>query len=572
MSTTYTIKQALADIKLIQEAQMAEKEKLIAENDFIQQLQNHSSSYIGSSTLTKLMTAIINISFVTTTDIVTQFCNVLENMKLIRSDRESVDSEKFLKYLGMLSGTSNKSDRISILHELFLKFNTNDLKFFFTVLLRKLRLGIRKKVDTVSLLNDFDVAKCVPFRPNGKKKDTFDWTNHILEKKYDGERVFVKCENSNIGMYSRNMRQSKYQYCSEYFGKLPNCILDGEMMVYDTKQAKWLNCWTKKANHLKLYFYVFDAVSIDGNDLRNMSWLERQTEIMRHLKPFSIKGKFEFKYAEQIKCLSEQDFTNNIQKYVLSGTIEGLVVKSKNAAYNDPRAWIKVKRESYDSKNATFDVILVAGAFSKNGKWANKMTSFLMAVPERNSDETICYKVVGAVQNGFSVEEVSKINEITTIGCNNDKISKERPINGIACDKKFLHFPKDEWLVVEVKSNELTKNQCLKYPSVVRMRHDKNYHSATEFSTILAMMPKKAYGIDEGIDMEQTSITSSKKNKTSSSSTSTCLESKKNTQKRKRASESKKKGGGESSSLAKAAKKQKLLTEFPEISPKATSA
>lgn len=69
------------------------------------------------------------------------------------------------------------------------------------------------------------------------------------------------------------------------------------------------------------------------------------------------------------------------------------------------------------------------------------MTSFLMVAPNKENG----YVVLGAVSNGFSVSDIRKLNQIDTMGCNSGKTA----INGLVCDKKFQHFAKNNWFVVE---------------------------------------------------------------------------------------------------------------------------
>ena len=102
------------------------------------------------------------------------------------------------------------------------------------------------------------------------------------EIKYDGERLQVHKNGSSFNYFSRNLKAvqaHKTAHLKEFIPKcFPNAhslILDGEILLYDTKTKKPLPFGTlgvHKKNAFKdasVCLYVFDCFYLNGQDLMN---------------------------------------------------------------------------------------------------------------------------------------------------------------------------------------------------------------------------------------------------------------------------------------------------------------
>lgn len=127
----------------------------------------------------------------------------------------------------------------------------------------------------------------------------------LAEVKYDGERLQVHKNGTQFNYFSRNLKPvqpHKVSYLKEYIPKaLPSAkqlILDGEVLLYDTKTKKPLPFGTlgkHKKNSFKeatVCLYVFDCLFFNGEDLTNKSCSERRKILMENMT--EIPGRIMF--------------------------------------------------------------------------------------------------------------------------------------------------------------------------------------------------------------------------------------------------------------------------------------
>lgn len=104
----------------------------------------------------------------------------------------------------------------------------------------------------------------------------------LAEVKYDGERLQVHKNGDKYQYYSRNLKQvsdHKSEHLKEYIPKaMPNAkqlILDGEILLYDTKKKCPLPFGTlgkhkkNKFQDATVCYFVFDCIYYNGESLMN---------------------------------------------------------------------------------------------------------------------------------------------------------------------------------------------------------------------------------------------------------------------------------------------------------------
>lgn len=180
----------------------------------------------------------------------------------------------------------------------------------------------------------------------------FSHSGFIFEPKVDGHRLIYSQESGNVRLYTRHNNDCTQQYPELLLPFDSDIILDGEvsctnpatglndfeavMSRFSTRQHPKVQQLTKT---LPATFAIFDILQYKGQDLRNLSLMERK-EILHSLSlPSSsfgvvphIEGAGEELYA-QIEAMG----------------MEGVVGKRKDSQYVSRRSkdWMKVINWSY---------------------------------------------------------------------------------------------------------------------------------------------------------------------------------------------------------------------------------
>jgi bifunctional non-homologous end joining protein LigD len=185
---------------------------------------------------------------------------------------------------------------------------------------------------------------------------------YIVEPKWDGERaVFVKTRKQTYiaNRYSSIYTPSEYPQLFKPLSHLKeNTIIDGELTsgenVYDLLRDR-------VRNKDKLKLIPFDILMLEGEDLRNLTLLERKS-IMEH-----IGLKTEYTIAQ-----SKEEVMEVFREAVEKG-FEGVVVKA-DAPYTAKNSWLKIK------KTETIDVIVTGIAETPHYLKTGEPESFTIAV------------------------------------------------------------------------------------------------------------------------------------------------------------------------------------------------
>ena len=124
------------------------------------------------------------------------------------------------------------------------------------------------------------------------------FTNGILaEVKYDGERIQVHKNGNTFAYFSPNVKQvpeHKTEHIKDYISQAMSgadqLILDGEILLYDTKNKCPLPFGTlgkHKKNEFKdatVCYFVFDCLFYNGESLMNKSMKERREILEKNVK------------------------------------------------------------------------------------------------------------------------------------------------------------------------------------------------------------------------------------------------------------------------------------------------
>lgn len=278
--------------------------------------------------------------------------------------------------------------------------------------------------------------------PTGK-----DW---IFEIKYDGYRIVSFVENGKVKMLSRNNIDytKKFNLIAQNLKKIDqhSFVFDGEVVAFD-KNGKsdfgLLQESIKKGNS-SLYYCIFDLLSINGEDLRNLPLIERKAKLERLL----------FKSENNLIYSSHVENGKETFDFAKKNNLEGVIAKKKNSVYVGKRTdeWLKIKCYARQE-------FVIAG-YTTSDK--NTVLSALLLGYYKN--KKLVY--VGKVGTGFNEKD-----RIGLVDAFQSVIIKDCPFSDkIKVNNSVWIKPK---FVAEIQFAEFTKDNLLRQPSFVGLRPDK---------------------------------------------------------------------------------------------------
>jgi DNA ligase-1 len=243
------------------------------------------------------------------------------------------------------------------------------------------------------------------------------------EYKYDGERIQVHKNGTDVKLFSRRLEDITSQYpdvCELVRKNLKakEAIIEGECVALelDTGEFKpFQELMHRRRKHgveeaLKKYpvgLYAFDALYVDGKDLTTTPYLERRKALEKITDQTD-----RVKVAEALVTDDVNKIEDFFEKAIEAGC-EGLVLKSvSNDSIYQAGArgwnWIKLKR-SYQSKMVEPIDVVIVGAFKGRGKRAGSYGAILVAVYDEDAD---AFKTVCKVGTGFTDEVLGRMPKI----------------------------------------------------------------------------------------------------------------------------------------------------------------
>jgi len=165
----------------------------------------------------------------------------------------------------------------------------------------------------------------------------------IHEVKYDGYRMQLRVENGAARVFTRKGLDWSERLATvrEAAAHLPDCIIDGELVVLDSQGASdfsslqaTLTAGVKKP----LIFFAFDLLFLEGTDLRAAPLHERKAELSRILT--AGKAASTLRYADDFSVRGE-----DMLEAACRMSLEGVVSKRRDGPYRSGRSqsWVKAK-------------------------------------------------------------------------------------------------------------------------------------------------------------------------------------------------------------------------------------
>ncbi len=279
----------------------------------------------------------------------------------------------------------------------------------------------------------------------------FDNDEWIYEIKWDGYRAIGEVDKAGIKLYSRNGNDFSGKY-PVIINELKNiktpAILDGEIVVLNEEGfPDFQKIQDYESNtHLPQIFYVFDLLSLEGNNLCHLPLLERKSLLKKLL------GKSEvIKYSDHVVGNGDKFFAAALQK-----NLEGIMAKKGDSEYYPGKRsneWLKIKN------HRSADVI-IAGYTAPGG--SRKYFGSLVLALLKNG------KLVHAGNAGTGYNE-KLLGELH--GKMQKLVVKKSPFENSIGGEQNITWVKPE-LICEVKFTEWTKDEKLRHPVFLRLRND----------------------------------------------------------------------------------------------------
>lgn len=332
------------------------------------------------------------------------------------------------------------------------------------------------------------------------------------EPKFDGFRVQVHLDRSNVQLFSRNLENTTLAFPDIVEGvkkevKAESAILEGEAIAFNPQTHEFLPFQetTKRRRKYKieemikqlpLALFAFDILYLNGKDITQKSYRERrkllELIVAKDLPAGRQDGSI-VKIAQEKILKSAKEITDFFNEAISEG-LEGLMLKKLDSPYvagGRGFHWIKFKRSQAGQLTDSVDCILL-GVYSGKGKRTEfGVGGLLVGVYDDKRDEFVSISRIGT---GLTDEEFRKVNEIAR------HLKVERKSARVNSDiaPSFWVEPK---VVLEIQADEITRSPihtagrdkeglgyALRFPRLVKFREaDKRAEDATTVSEIVKL-------------------------------------------------------------------------------------
>ncbi|PSL49050.1 bifunctional non-homologous end joining protein LigD [Chitinophaga niastensis] len=284
--------------------------------------------------------------------------------------------------------------------------------------------------------------------------EPFDGADWLFETKWDGYRAIASVEKNKVLLYSRNEKSFNKDYPPVVAAveKIShNVVLDGEIIVLNKNGKSDFQSLQnyKTTGEGKLIYAVFDLLHLNGNELQQLTLLERKSllkDVVDQLGDKTVQysthvlknGKAFFKKAQQ-------------QEW------EGIIAKKSDSIYEEGQrgmSWLKIKIVNEQEA-------LICGYTAPRGS-RKKIGALVLGMYE---DKKLKY--IGHCGGGFNEATIGDLYERlqelkTKVTPFEEKVKTNMPVTWVK-----------PVLVCEVKFSEWTGDGYLRQPIFLGLREDK---------------------------------------------------------------------------------------------------
>lgn len=267
-------------------------------------------------------------------------------------------------------------------------------------------------------------------------RDILSSQDYIFEPKLDGYRAILSAKDKKIHIMSRGGHDITSDYPEFKFEIEDDCVLDGEIVVYDSKGNPSFSMMQRRSQAAT--YIAFDILQYKDKDLKKLS-LQQRKKILDSLK---VKG-------DRFQKIIFTSDGRALWDVMVQRNLEGVMAKKKDGRYTDGRSsdWIKIKNV------LTLDCVIV-GYISK----VRKIASLALALYE---GKELVY--IGQVGTGFDARTLVDLEARLR------RAHEHTVVRGIP--RNVIVIVPDN--VCEVRYIEFTRDMRLRAPVYVGLRADK---------------------------------------------------------------------------------------------------
>ncbi len=285
-------------------------------------------------------------------------------------------------------------------------------------------------------------------------ENAFDDEEWIFENKFDGYRTLAVINPPKVELFSRNKISfdSQFKPIADELEKIDHTvILDGEAVVENKSgraDFQMLQNYLKTGNG-NLKYYVFDLLNLDGNDLTELSLLERKELLKILFNKYSFSNIF---YSEHTIGDGIKQFEN-----ARKNNSEGIIAKKANSSYtvaSRSNNWLKIKISNEE------EAIIIGITEPKNSR-----KYFGAILLGQYDGKELQY--IGKCGTGFTELVLRELyTKLEPLFIEQSPLKEKVPLR----DKIQWVKPK---IVCQVKYSEWTQDNNLRHPVYLGLRIDK---------------------------------------------------------------------------------------------------
>ncbi|XP_069492673.1 DNA ligase 4 [Ambystoma mexicanum] len=322
-----------------------------------------------------------------------------------------------------------------------------------------------------------------------------------IETKLDGERMQMHKDGDVYKYFSRNGFDYTQQFgASPLDGSLTpfihnvfridvqNCILDGEMMAYNSNTQTFMQKGSKfdikklaDDSELQTCYCVFDVLMLNDKKLAHETLQKRYDILHKIFTP--ITGRLHVVHKREASTKKNVvDALND----AIDNREEGIMVKDPMSIYKPDKrgeGWLKIKPEYVNGLMDELDILIVGGYWGK-GQRGGMMSHFLCAVAETapSGEKPSLFHSVCRVGSGYTMKELYDLG--MKLAPHWKLYRKKDPPSNILCglEKPEVYIEPCNSVILQIKaaeivSSDMYKTGCtLRFPRIEKIREDKEWH------------------------------------------------------------------------------------------------
>ena len=273
----------------------------------------------------------------------------------------------------------------------------------------------------------------------------------IFERKLDGIRCLAHRDGAGVRLLSRTERSMNADYPGvvEALEAEPHedFVVDGEVVAFDRRGITSFSRLQRRGRErVAIFFYVFDLLRLDGEDLRPLPLRERKAR---------LRSEFRFEGPVRLSPHRNEQGEKLFREACARG-LEGLVAKRADSPYRAARSrdWLKLKCHAEQE--------LVIGGFTDP---QGSRTDFGALLVGHFEDGRLHY--AGKVGTGFDHHTLRTLGErLRELACDEPPFVDVHPV------PRGTRWVKPE-LVAQIAFTEWTRDGRLRHPRYLGLRDDK---------------------------------------------------------------------------------------------------